>query len=91
MSYYKEIDGIKYDKKLLEIADEKIKGQGDGRISENDMQELLKNILDRNEITTIEYLTIFYIIKNFNITEPALEVLASACANLITELRSLKK
>jgi len=91
MSYYKEIDGIKYDKKLLEIADEKIKGQGDGRISENDMQELLKNILDRNEITTIEYLTIFYIIKNFNITQPALEVLAYACANLITELRSLKK
>jgi len=67
MSYYKEIDGIKYDKKLLEIADEKIKGQGDGRISENDMQELLKNILDRNEITTIEYLTIFYIIKNLNV------------------------
>jgi len=29
--------------------------------------------------------------KNFNITQPALEILASACANLITELRSLKK
>jgi hypothetical protein len=84
MSYYKEINGIKYDKKLLDIANEKITGQGDGRISENDMQELLKNILDRNEITTIEYLTILYIIKNYNITQQALEVLATACSNLIT-------
>ena len=35
-SYYKTIQGIRYDRALLEAADERISGQGDGRISEKD-------------------------------------------------------
>ena len=71
MSYYKEIDGIKYDKAILDIADEQIKGRGDGRLSEDDMKLIIKAVIDRKKITKTEYLTIFYLIKNYNITEKA--------------------
>ena len=55
MSYYKEIDGIKYDKAILDIADEQIKGRGDGRLSEDDMKLIIKSVIDRKKITKIEY------------------------------------
>lgn len=77
MSYYEKIDGINYDGDLLNIARNQIKGKGDGRISESDMKNLMQNILDRNTITKTEYLTMFYILKNFNVTENALELLAN--------------
>jgi len=35
-SYYKEINGVKYDKAMLEAADKSIEGKGDGRISLED-------------------------------------------------------
>ena len=38
-SYYKMIDGVNYDRSLLLLADNLVKGQGDGRISENDMKK----------------------------------------------------
>src|SRR6056300_781810 len=80
MSYYKEIDGIKYDKAILDIADEQIKGRGDGRLSEDDMTLIIKSVIDRKKITKTEYLTIFYLIKNYNITEKALDSLAEGCS-----------
>ena len=36
MSYYKTIRGVKYDRELIETADELITGVGDGRISKDD-------------------------------------------------------
>lgn len=84
MSYYKEIDGIKYDKAILDIADEQIKGRGDGRLSEDDMKIIIKSVIDRKKITKIEYLTIFYLIKNYNITNKALDELSEGCANILT-------
>lgn len=35
-SYYKTIDGVKYDRELLELADKLTQGQGDGRLSTDD-------------------------------------------------------
>lgn len=84
MSYYKEIDGIKYDKAILDIADEQIKGRGDGRLSEDDMKLIIKYVIDRKKITKTEYLTIFYLIKNYNITEKALDSLAEGCSSILT-------
>ena len=73
--YYEIIDNIKYDKKLLDMARDLIKGRGDGRISEDDAKTLIQESLDANKITDIEKQTLQYIIDNFNCTEPAIAIL----------------
>jgi hypothetical protein len=71
VSYYKIIDGLNYDSALLELAENLIKGQGDGRISIVDSNKLLDKILDSGTITKVEYRTIFYIVKNFKFSKEA--------------------
>jgi len=76
MTYYEIIDGVRYDKGILDAVKECIKGRGDGRISNEDMQNIITSINDRKKITKIEYLTIFYILQNFNFTGKALDIFA---------------
>ena len=71
VNYYKVIEGLKFDASLLEIADELINGQGDGRISVDDSNKLLIKIFDGGTITKVEYRTIFYIIKKYKLTDEA--------------------
>tara|TARA_Y100000389_G_scaffold97945_1_gene94584 strand:- start:460 stop:879 length:420 start_codon:yes stop_codon:yes gene_type:complete len=74
-SYYQQIDGKKYDRSLLLLADNLVKGQGDGRISDTDMKKLIESAWDNNTITDYEKNTLFYISKNYNTTNKALEYL----------------
>ena len=71
MSYYKEIDGKKYDRALLEKAEEMIKGRGDGRLSKEDAEGLLVLVKDGNTYTDIEKDTVHYIRENMKWTEAA--------------------
>lgn len=71
VNYYKVIEGLKFDASLLELADELINGQGDGRISVDDSNKLLIKIFDGGVITKVEYRTIFYIIKKYKLTDEA--------------------
>ena len=71
MSYYTEIDGKKYDKELLELAEKLVKGQGDGRISTADAAKLLTAVKDAGKYTDIEKDTMSYIRENFKWTEEA--------------------
>ena len=48
-SYYKTINKINYDSKLINKTIELVQGQGDGRISKNDLTELMKSTLKANE------------------------------------------
>ena len=70
-SYYKQIDNVKYDRSLLLLADNLVKGRGDGRISDNDMKQLIKSAEDNNVITVCEKNTLYYIVKNYNTTDKA--------------------
>jgi hypothetical protein len=70
--YYKIIDNKQYDKKLLELADSFIQGQGDGRISKPEMQTLLEAVQDANRVTDIEKDTLQYIIDHYNCTASAM-------------------
>jgi len=70
-SYYKQIDNVKYDRSLLLLADNLVKGRGDGRISDDDMKQLIKSAEDNNVITVCEKNTLYYIVKNYNITDKA--------------------
>jgi hypothetical protein len=71
MAYYKTIDGKKYDGELLQLAEESVKGAGDGRISKADAQKLLEAVKDGNSYTDIEKDTIEYIRDKFKWTEEA--------------------
>lgn len=54
MSYYRIIDDKKYEDKLLKVAEEVVKGQGNGRISLANTQKLLEKVKDDNFYTDIE-------------------------------------
>lgn len=71
MSYYTEIDGKKYDKELLELAEKLVKGQGDGRISTADAEKLFAEVRDGAKYTDIEKDTVSYIRENFKWTDEA--------------------
>jgi len=71
MSYYKTIDGIKYDAEIIELAEKLIAGAGDGRISMEDAKELLEAVMDGDSYTDIEKDTMAYVRDNFKWTEAA--------------------
>ncbi|MEM9068825.1 MAG: hypothetical protein AAGE52_09980 [Myxococcota bacterium] len=71
MSYYKEIDGKKYDAGLIEAAEKAIAGRGDGRISQEDAEMLLKKVKDGDAYTDIEKDTVAYIREKMKWTESA--------------------
>ncbi len=70
-SYYKIIDGVKYDKSLIEAADQATAGAGDGRISLEDAKKLLELVKDGNSYTDIEKETMKYIRENYKFTDAA--------------------
>ncbi len=71
MSYYKIIDGQAYDRKVLELAEALVAGQGDGRISQADAKQLYEAVQDGNLITAIENATLFYLLETLNFTDRA--------------------
>ena len=74
-SYYKQIDGVKYDKGLLEKADSLTTGRGDGRISQDDAEKLWEDAQDGKGVTECESRTLQYILENYNCTDAGKEVL----------------
>jgi len=58
---------------LLEDADKRIEGQGDGRISEKDLIEVVESSRDGKGITETEWKTIVYITETYNLTHKATE------------------
>merc|ERR1712166_709926 len=71
MSYYKQIKGVKYDRSLLEQADELTSGKGDGRISKDDANQLWEGALDGKGVTACEHRTLHHILENYQFTEVA--------------------
>jgi len=71
MSYYKTIDGNKYDGELLELADSLTSGAGDGRISMADAEKIFEGVRDGNSYTDIEKDTVAYIRDNYKWTDAA--------------------
>ena len=71
MGYYKEIDGKKYDKEILDLADELTKGRGDGRLSQDDATKLFEAVRDGDAYTDIEKATVAYVRDNYKWTDKA--------------------
>ena len=70
-SYYRIIDGLRYDRKILNEADARTQGQGDGRISQDDAEFLLPLFGDFGDVTIVEERTLQYLLENYNWTEAA--------------------
>lgn len=70
-SYYKVIDGVKYDRQAIEWCDDAVSGSGDGRISKDDAAELLELIKDGDKYTDVEKATMKYIRENYKWTDAA--------------------
>ena len=71
MSYYKTIDGNKYDGELIELADKLTAGAGDGRISMADAEKVYEAVKDGNSYTDIEKDTVAYLRDNYKWTDAA--------------------
>ena len=71
MTYYKQIDGKKYDARVIEMANELVAGQGDGRLSVDDAHKLIKHIKDAGTYTDVEKDTMVYVRDNYNWTDAA--------------------
>ncbi|MFT5679628.1 MAG: hypothetical protein ACI8RZ_000532 [Myxococcota bacterium] len=71
MSYYKQIDGMNYDRALVEAAEKAIAGRGDGRISKADAETLLPLLTDGGRFTPTEQATLLYLRENMKWTDKA--------------------
>jgi hypothetical protein len=74
------INGVRYDRELLETADGLTTGRGDGRISIDDGRQLWDEAQDGKGVTETEYRTLQYIVDNYNCTDVAKGFLKS-CIN----------
>lgn len=71
ISYYKQIDGKRYKAITLKMADEAVAGQGDGRISKEDAEQIFATISDGKAYTQVEKDTMRYLRENYNWTDGA--------------------
>lgn len=69
--YYIVIDGVKYERAILEMAELLIQGQGDGRISHEDAEQILDKIADKNLVTKTEQDSVDFILKQYTWTDKA--------------------
>ena len=70
-TYYKIIDGKKYDREMLALADRLTQGKGDGRISVADAKKLIQTVQDGGKYTDVEKDTMAYIRDNYTFTDEA--------------------
>ncbi len=71
ISYYRHVDGHRYKAATLNMADESIAGQGDGRISMADAEKIFNTISNGIDYTQVEKHTVRYLRENYNWTDEA--------------------
>ena len=62
---------IEYNQELLDLANKLISGQGDGRLSMKDIDEIFNYIIKQTVISKNDKLTLKYIANSYNLTPPA--------------------
>jgi len=79
---YQTIDGVKYEKELLDLAKKHTTGKGEGKLSKDEVADLFKSASDGQGVTEIEKNTLGYIRKNFVFTDAAAKDFDEAFAKL---------
>jgi hypothetical protein len=70
---YVQIDGVKYEKELLELAKLHTTGRGESKIAADEAKVLIESAQDGVVVTETELATLKYIRKNFPFTDKAAE------------------
>ena len=68
---YQSIDGVQYEKELLDLATPHTTGRGEGKLSKDEVAELFKSALDGQGVTETEKRTLKYIREHFAFTDAA--------------------
>lgn len=79
---YKTIDGVQYEKELLDLATHHTTGRGEGKLSKDEVADLFKSAQDGPGVTDTEKRTLEYIRKNFELTDAAAKDFDEAFAKL---------
>lgn len=79
---YVSIDGERYEKELLDLANHHTTGVGEGKLSKDEVAELFKSAKDGQGVTDTEKKTLAYIRNNFTFTEAAANDFDDLFANL---------
>ncbi len=79
---YQTIDGVKYEKELLDLAVEHTTGKGEGKLSKAEVADLFKSASDGQIVTDTEKRTLEYIRNNFVFTDAAAADFDEAFAKL---------
>lgn len=67
-SFYKKIQGVRYDRSCLDLADHLTK---DGKIDLADAKQLWEDVEDGNKVTVVEKRTIEYVMGKYTLTDGA--------------------
>ena len=79
---YQSIDGVQYEKELLDLAKKHTSGRGEGKISKEEVVDLFKSAADGQGVTETEKRTLEYIRSNFDFTDAAAKDFDDAFARL---------
>mgnify|MGYP006293678315 FL=1 len=71
ISYYRIIDGKRYDRRMLRVADEAV-GKEDGQIGMDSARKLFRIVTEGNRITRLEKDTLNYIKDNYRFSAEAM-------------------
>lgn len=77
---YQIINGVQYEKELLDLAAKHTTGAGESKLSKDEVQDLFDSAADGRTVTETEKRTLGYIRENFQFTD--------ASAKLFDELFS---
>jgi len=76
------IDGKKLEKELLDLAKEHTTGKGEGKLSKDEVLELIASAQDGTSVTDTEKATLNYIRLNFEFTDAAAKLFDEKVAGL---------
>ena len=79
---YKSIDGVQYEKELLDLAEKHTTGKGEGKLSKDEVADLFNSANDGPGVTDTEKRTLEYIRNNFVFTDAAAKDFDEAFAKL---------
>lgn len=79
---YKTINGVQYEKELLDLAEQHTTGRGEGQISMDEAKELIASAQDGSRVTDTEMATLKYIRENYKFTDAAAKLFDEMMADL---------
>ncbi len=79
---YVTIDGVKYEKELLDLAKQHTTGKNEGKISKDEVMDLIASAKDGVKVTDTEMATLQYIRQQYPFTEAAASLFDAEIAKI---------